>query len=601
MRGRMIGLARSSRGIAAAVRASVMALAVSACATLPDTSDPQPLAAAFEPSVQSGDPFDPVYSNYFAATLAASEAEYRRAAGFFSRAVAAAPQSAHVAERAFFGLVYAGEIEDALKVAVRINEQTPEAVDDLVRMIYALDAFVEEDWQGVIARIETARAEGFGYIINPIFAAWAYTMIGELDQARAHLSPLLESPSLRPVGLEFWAYILEQSGHLAEAETVYRDLVDSNRLPSLQPLVSLAHLMVRTGRKEQARQFLGEQLERFKSNAFLRREAHRTLFMGGPSHRPRDPMGAAGLIFFRLGSELAQGESAEGAIIYLQIARFLAPHVADVHILLGTILERLDHHGEAARAYASVPKTDPSYGAALMRRIEALRRSGEPDAAIQLAEEALLKRPNNRALKTVVADLYRGQERFPEAITVYSDLISSLARPQTTDWWLYFARGISLEQSGDWARAQADLLTAMKLNPEQPDVLNYLGYSWVDRGLNIQEAKGMIEKAVAARPEDGMVIDSLGWVHFLTGAYEEAILHLEKAVSLEPTDSVINAHLGDAYWKVGRRLEARFQWRHALDMGPDSEEARALLKDKIAYGLELASDFEGARLAKASW
>jgi len=148
-----------------------------------------------------------------------------------------------------------------------------------------------------------------------------------------------------------------------------------------------------------------------------------------------------------------------------------------------------------------------------------------------------------------------------------------------------YARGISLEQTKQWPRAEADFLKALEFRPDQPYVLNYLGYSWVDQGLNLDKARGMIKKAVSLRPNDGYIVDSLGWAHYRLGEYADAVRELERAAELRPEDPVINDHLGDAYWRVGRQTEARFQWLRALGLEPKPGLA-AILKEKIKSGLK---------------
>jgi Flp pilus assembly protein TadD/LysM repeat protein len=189
-------------------------------------------------------------------------------------------------------------------------------------------------------------------------------------------------------------------------------------------------------------------------------------------------------------------------------------------------------------------------------------------------------------LDAVVAlgNLYRGHDRFPEAADAYSLGIATIKEPVKDDWRIYYFRGVSLERSKRWAEAEADFQQALKLDPDQPQVLNYLGYSWVDQGANLDKALDMIKTAVDLRPDDGYIVDSLGWAYFRLGRYDEAVTQLERAVDLKSSDPVINDHLGDAYWKVGRKLEARFQWNHARDLKPEKDELPKILK-KIEQGL----------------
>ena len=171
-----------------------------------------------------------------------------------------------------------------------------------------------------------------------------------------------------------------------------------------------------------------------------------------------------------------------------------------------------------------------------------------------------------------------------EAVKAYDEAVKRIGALERRHWSLLYTRGIALERSKQWPRAEADFLAALEFEPEQPYVLNYLGYSWVDQGINLERAQKMIERAVELRPNDGYVVDSLGWVLYRLGKFAGAVRELERAVELRPEDPIINDHLGDAYWRVGRRQEARFQWRRSLSLEPE-DDLLAVLRDKIKAGL----------------
>jgi tetratricopeptide (TPR) repeat protein len=184
-----------------------------------------------------------------------------------------------------------------------------------------------------------------------------------------------------------------------------------------------------------------------------------------------------------------------------------------------------------------------------------------------------------------LGNLYRNDDRFPEAAEAYSRSIAAMSDPDKADWRIFYFRGVSYERSKRWPAAEADFKQALKINPEQPQVLNYLGYSWVDKGIHLDEALEMIKAAVDSRPNDGYNVDSLGWAYYKLGRYEEAVSELERAIGFQPEDPTINDHLGDAYWKVGRKREATFQWAHARDLEPDKELLPVILS-KLQHGLQ---------------
>ena len=188
-----------------------------------------------------------------------------------------------------------------------------------------------------------------------------------------------------------------------------------------------------------------------------------------------------------------------------------------------------------------------------------------------------------------MADLLRGKDRFPEAVAAYDTAISRLGKPDERHWQVYFGRGIVLERVKNWPKAEADMKKALELSPEQPYVLNYLGYSWIDQGLHLQEGMKMLERATELRPDDGSITDSVGWAYYRLGQFEKAVEWLERATEQKGDDSTITDHLADAYWHVGRRREARFQWERALHQKPDKDRL-PIIQDKIANGLNPSND-----------
>lgn len=217
-----------------------------------------------------------------------------------------------------------------------------------------------------------------------------------------------------------------------------------------------------------------------------------------------------------------------------------------------------------------------------------LSRVGRSEESIAVLRKMAKERPDDLSVASSLAEIYRREERYGDARTHYDRAISLVENAEAGHWPLFYARGVSLERLGKWKLAESDLLSALELKPDEPLVLNYLGYSWVDQGVNLEKALGMIERAVEQRPEDGYIVDSLGWALFRLGQFEEAAAWLEKAAELHPEDPTINDHLGDAYWRIGRKLEARFQWRHAVAMGPESRDIKRI-RAKISGGIEAKS------------
>ena len=213
--------------------------------------------------------------------------------------------------------------------------------------------------------------------------------------------------------------------------------------------------------------------------------------------------------------------------------------------------------------------------------LDSLNRADEAEKHLN----ALIKEhPDDLEAIMALGNVLRSHKKFTECVDAYSRGVATLTQPDKSNWMLFYFRGICYERSHQWPKAEADLKKALELFPDQPHVLNYLGYSWIDQGVNLDEGMEMINKAVQQRPDDGYIVDSLGWAYYRLGNYEESVKKLERAIELKPEDPTINDHLGDAYWRVGRVLEAKFQWAHARDLKPEPEDLpkiEAKLKDGL--------------------
>jgi Flp pilus assembly protein TadD len=272
------------------------------------------------------------------------------------------------------------------------------------------------------------------------------------------------------------------------------------------------------------------------------------------------------------------------ALVYLRLSLYLRPSSDLTAVTLASLFEQLKQGDQVIAAYQSVPSSSPlKMGADIQIALE-LDSMGKNDEAARRLAEIVAARPHDVEALSALAELQRAGKKYVEAAATYDKAIAAVGIPQKDNWTLFYFRGICYERSKQWPKAEADFKKALELYPEQPLVLNYLGYSWVDQGLNLEEAFKMLRRAVELRPDDGYIVDSLGWAHFKLGQYPEAARTLEKAINLKPADPVLNDHLGDAYWRVNRRIEAHFQWNHARDMKPDPEDLPAILK-KIEVGL----------------
>jgi len=282
-------------------------------------------------------------------------------------------------------------------------------------------------------------------------------------------------------------------------------------------------------------------------------------------------------------------------LVYARLGEYLRPDHVDAILLVAALLESQDQYDLATISYNRIPREDPAYPVAELGRAEALIAADRRDAAIEALQQLAKSYPDQEVIWATLGDVLRRAERFEEAITAYDAAIALFETEISGQWPVYYARGICHERQKRYESAEADMRKALELQPDQPQVLNYLGYSFLEQGRNFDEALTMIETAVAARPEDGYIIDSLGWGYYRLGRYEEAVAPMERAVELMPVDAVVNDHLGDVYWAVGRKREAEFQWSRALSFADDSSEADAgRIRRKLEIGLDAVLAAEGA-------
>lgn len=306
----------------------------------------------------------------------------------------------------------------------------------------------------------------------------------------------------------------------------------------------------------------------------------------------QDSSEGAAEVLYALGSVDRQKGGEILSILYLRLAHYLSPQDPLISMTLADVFRRSDQMDLAITELMQIPKNSPLKPEAEMDIAYFLSSKKEDDKAVEYLLTLIKKYPDNTQILMVLGDIYRSTENWPEAVKVYNKIVDQTPNPTMRDWLLFFNRGTVYERNNQWGLAEKDLQKALELVPSnhslgRAGILNYLGYSWVDRRENIDQAFSMLQEAVSLSPKDGAIIDSLGWAYYRLGRYNEAVRELEKAVMLKPSDAVLNDHLGDAYWKVGRKNEARFQWQHSLDSEPDEKDAKKT-KLKLEKGLEQA-------------
>jgi tetratricopeptide (TPR) repeat protein len=515
-----------------------------------------------------------------AATLigrhALAEADMDVASEAYQRLLANEPDNADLQQRAFLTTLLAGR-PDAVRVA-RLVPQNQAAL-----LLLAGNDAKEGNWRGAEARFGALPTTGLYELIRPLLLAWTQAGAGHPDTAIEILRPLAEGQRLRPIFALNAALIADLAGNNAEAARYYRAAHAEMGGSNLQTARLYASWLTRQGQRAEAEKVM------LGVNAIDDAAIALPAIMKAIGERQiKQATDGIAEVYVALSTILRTQESGDFPLVLLRLALALKPDMSTARLLL-TDLSLDSRNPEAALAViAPIGLNDPLDAIARMRRATILQATGKTDAALAVLTQLASDLPGQAPPLIAAGDILRTEHRYADAVAAYDKAIALVSTPTRANWALFYNRGIALDRDKQWPRAEADLLHALELYPDQPFVLNYLAYSWTEQGRNLARARQMIERAAALRPNDGAIIDSLGWVILKQGDTATAVRHLERAVELEPTDATVTAHLGDAYWAAGRLLEAGFQWRRALTLSPDAEEVPKI-EAKIREGDKLVS------------
>ncbi len=481
------------------------------------------------------------------------------------RALTGAPANRDLLRQALISAIASGRT-DAISLARRLPG------DPFAEMLLANQAALAGDWQSALQRFEALPQTGLSQLIRPLLVAWAEQGSGQTDSALAGLEPLLSDAHFRAAFAVHAAMIADQAGRTAEAARLYGVAAENQGFRSLQTSEILASFAARQGRAAEALHTLSAAAQ----SAPILRISLPTLAARVRRAPVATPLDGIAQAYLDLGSALQQDNQDQFAMILVQLALNAKPDFTAARMLGADLLDA-DHAPEGAlQMLAPIGDDDPLSAVVTLRRAEIEGQLGDQPEALQQLHALSAAYPDSSLPDAEAGDILRMKSDFPAAATAYSRAIARISAPSVADWPLFYDRGIAYEQSNEWPRAEADFRMALRLAPGQAVVLNYLGYSWADRGEHLSDARHMIESAVSQRPEDGAVVDSLGWVMLRQGEIADAVRTLERATELEPEDATINGHLGDAYWAAGRKMEATYQWRRALTLNPLPADAARL-------------------------
>jgi tetratricopeptide (TPR) repeat protein len=529
--------------------------------------------AASDPTASAGRTPSPSYGSagdYLAGRFELSQGGFGEAASYLLKASADNPDDQDLLLQAFIACVNAGRPETA-QLARRLQG------NQVAQMVLAGDAAKAGDWEKAVARFRAMPRDGVMQLLQPLLLAWASQGAGDIDQALATLRPLLENARYRPIVALHAGMIADIANRPVVAAAFYKQAESDVGDQSPRTALILASWHARSGQLAEAEGILGR-MAATVPEASIALPGMIASLNKRPVARALDGMAEAYATF---AAALRAQQTGEFAMVMSRLALDVKPDSATARLMAADIQANAKHLDIALSLLDRAARTDDPIAPIIrLRHAAVLEQAGRTDEAIREVERIGRDYPDSALPDEELGDLLRQKQRFSEAIDAYDRVIARIRQPVQGDWAIYYSRGIAYERVGQWVRAEADFNHALELSPDQPSVLNYLGYAWADMGRNLEQARDMIQRAAARRPNDGAITDSLGWVLFRQGNVVEATQMLERAVGLEPEDPTITTHLGDAYWATGRKIEAQYQWRRALTLNPTPEDA-AKLEAKI--------------------
>jgi tetratricopeptide (TPR) repeat protein len=518
--------------------------------------------------------------SYLAGHVARSARDSDNAALYYRRALSKDPSNEDILDDAFQLDLAAGEFDSARALAQRLLRRQSD--NTIAQLFLGLDAFKRKDYWTADEHFKNAeKGTSADEPTVKLARAWVNVAEGAPDKAIASL----EAPSKAAWATHFEtvqrAFIADVAKKKAAALEAYRAVTEKKQ-PNARIGEALARHLAFWGDKQKALETLVES----GADTTPLGKALLAELKAGKTPKLMVSTVEEGLAesFLGIGQVLAANNGVDAAQIYLRLALFLNPASDIAKLELAELYGNLEQYDKAIAVVDAIHDGSPFFVNSRVRKALYLNALQKTDDSVALLKTLLERNPKDEQIVQSLASIESARKKYEAAIPYYDRAIELAGPPEKKHWSLFYARGIALERTKQWAKAEPDFKKALELDPEQGAVLNYLGYSWLDQNINIPEAFDLIKKAVRLKPNDGYIIDSLGWGYYIQKDYDQALKHCEKAVELRPEDPTLNDHLGDVYWRLGRKLEAQFQWTQALSLSPEPEDVEKI-KKKLEVGL----------------
>ena len=552
-----------------------------------------PARAAETPTIQE---HATASGSYLAARHAGVERDSATAAAYYLNVLKTDPRNADLLSRTFLSVLTDGDIDEAGKLAERLIQL--DRTDRIARLVIGVRALKQRQY--ALARQNFAQSVR-GPVTDltaALLSAWASA--GSSDPRGAvEMLDHLSGPDWYSIFKDLHAGLILDVANKKDAGKRY-DRAYRADPTALRTVEAYGRYLSRIGNKDQALHVYQDFSKSLPDHPLIVEE---TKAVEDGERLPSlvdSPQTGAAEALYGLGASIGRRGGEDLALIYLQLALYLDPTHSMALLSLADLYESLKKPDLAIAVYDRVAPSSPLHRNAEIQIASDLDTLDRTDEAEKRLERLIADHPKDTEAITALGNILRGRKNFAECASVYSKAIANVPVLEKANWVMFYFRGICYERSHQWPAAEADLKKALELFPDQPLVLNYLGYSWVDQGVNLDEGMSMIRRAVDQRPDDGYIVDSLGWANYRINNYDEAVKDLERAVELKPDDPTINDHLGDAYWRIGRVLEAHFQWSHAKDLKPEPEDLPKI-EEKLKVGLpnDTSSAADAAKTKKA--
>jgi len=531
---------------------------------------------------------------YIAARQAAMAHDYQPASQYFARALSQSPQNMALVAQAMSTFLAVGEVGKAQTLAKILTSSSQS--QPLAEILQLAVSFQAQDYDAALAQLETTSVAGAA--IDDLLKGWALMGLGQVGDALVLFDTAANAEGMRSFALYQKALALSLVGDFDSAEAIFSGKYQTPAAISFRGSLVRAQILLQLGRPVDAISFLNDFHGEDADQEVLAMIAQLEAGVAVDFDMVRNGSEGAGEVLFFLAMALKSGEDHDGLLLYTRLASHMAPRNVHALLLSAQLLEDLGNPSLAIETYGAIPRSHPAFVSAELGRAQAMYGVGKVEISIEVLEQLAEAFPNVRRVHETLGNFLRQERNFSRAIQSYDTAITMIDQLKSWHWFVYYARGIAHDRLGAWELGMQDFDQALALSPNQFQVLNYVGYSLVERGEMLEEALSMIQRAVAVQPTAGYIIDSLGWVQYRLGYYQDAVIQLERAVELMTTDPIVNDHLGDVYWAVGRNAEALFQWRRALSFANENNAAEdidpARVQLKLDIGLDAVLAEEGA-------